>query len=87
MSTNMSDLLNALMASGGREAIAGKEAGLKKLAESGAGMKVGRELGGDEACKSALARGDTEAVRKRLTELLKTKEGAELAQKLSELMK
>ncbi len=87
MSTNLSDMLNALMASGGSEAIAGKEAGLKKLAESGAGMKVGRELGGDEAFKSALARGDTEAVRKRLTELLKTKEGAELAKNLSQLMK
>ena len=33
MSTDLSSLLNALMASGGREAIAGKEAGLKKLAE------------------------------------------------------
>lgn len=87
MSTDLSSLLNALMASGGREAIAGKEAGLKKLAESGAGMKIGRELGGDEAFKSALERGDTEAVRKRLAELLKTKEGAQLAQSLSELMK
>ena len=87
MSTDLSNLLNALMAAGGREAIAGKEAGLKKLAESGAGMKVGQALGGDEDFKRAVERGDTEAVKKRLTALLKTKEGAELAQSLSELMK
>ena len=87
MSTDMSSLLSALMASGGREAIAGREDGLKKLAGSGAGMKVGRMVGADEEFKKALERGDTEAVKKRISALLATKEGAELASRLSELMK
>jgi hypothetical protein len=87
MSTDMSSLLSALMASGGREAIAGREDGLKKLAGSGAGMKVGRMVGADEELKKALERGDAETVKKRVSALLSTKEGAELAAKLSELMK
>lgn len=75
MSTDMSSLLSALMASGGREAIAGREDGLKKLAGSGAGMKVGRMVGADEELKKALERGDAETVKKRVSALSLAREG------------
>ncbi|MBO6010629.1 MAG: hypothetical protein J6P71_02380 [Oscillospiraceae bacterium] len=71
----MSSLLSALMASGGREAISGREDGLEKLAGSGAGMKVGRMVGADEELKKALERGDAETVKKRVSALSLAREG------------
>lgn len=87
MSTDISSLLNALMASGGKEAIAGKQDSLQKLADSAEGKKVGAMLEGSGDFQRAVERGDTAAMKKCVSSLLATDEGAELARKLAKIMK
>ena len=87
MSTDISSLLNALSASAGKDVLSGKQDSLKALAESDEGKKVGAMLGDSADFKRAVERGDTDTMKKYVSALLATDEGAELARKLAKIMK
>lgn len=61
-------------------------AAIKALSQSGDVQKLRQRLDG-EALRSALERGDTDAVKALLSSAMSTAEGARIAGKLSELMK
>ncbi len=64
-----------------------KKAELEALASSQQGMEVKEMLGGEEAVLAMLEKGDIESLKSTLSQVIKTKPGAELMQRLSELMK
>lgn len=87
MSTDFTAIAAALMSSGNKDLIAGKQEKLQKLADSGDGKKVGAMLEGNVAFQRALEKGDTDALKKQISALLATEEGARLARQLSGIFK
>jgi hypothetical protein len=68
--------------------ISAKKEELEQLANSKDGQKVRQMLDGKEQkLKSAVENGDTATLKSALSDILKTDEGARLANRLSELMK
>lgn len=87
MSTDFAAIAAALMSSGNKDLISGKQDKLQKLAESGDGKKIGAMLEDNQAFQRALEKGDTEALKKQISALLATEEGARLARQLSGIFK
>lgn len=67
--------------------LSSKKGELEKLANSADGQKVKSMMDPDGRIQSAYEKGDMEAVRRAVTDILKTDEGARLAKQLSDLLK
>ncbi|MGE4485278.1 MAG: hypothetical protein AB7C97_09245 [Oscillospiraceae bacterium] len=78
MKNNYSDLSNALSS---------KKDELEKLANSADGQKVKSMMDPGGRIQSAYEQGDMETVRRAVTDIMKTEEGARLAKQLSDLLK
>ena len=78
MKNNYSDLPNSLSS---------KKDELEKLANSAEGQKVKAMMDPDGSIQAAYEKGDMESVRRAVTGILKTEEGARLAKQLSDLFK
>lgn len=87
MPIDLAALVAQLMAGGAGDKISAKEDKLQKLAESGDGQKISKMIEGNQAFQSALERGDTNAIKRQITALLATEEGARLAKQISGIIK
>ena len=60
---------------------------IRKLAQSTDGKKVRSLMGDEQKVAEALEKGDTETLKKLMTQVLSTEEGSRLAQQLMGLMR
>ena len=85
---NKSDFTAEFLNSAGGSKIAGKEDKLKKLSMSPEGQKVRSMLEPDsERLKKAVESGNTEELKKTLSGIMSTNEGAKLIKQLSDMFK
>ncbi len=79
--------LNSLLNSDQGQKLAGKRDEIEKLASSSDGEKVTKMAANDTVLQSAIKNGDMEAMRQRLTAILKTDEGSRVFRQISDMMK
>ena len=88
MDDDLGKMANDLLNSPAGAKLNDKKSDIEKLINSQEGQNVKNMLSGDEAnLKAALANGDMATLQKALTEVLKTEDGAKLAQQIQNLMK
>ena len=86
MSTDFQKLASDLIQGKGGGQLAGKTDAIKKLADSADGKRVSAMMEGSDAVRRAVERGDADAMKKLIGNVLATEEGARLAKRLSSLL-
>ena len=86
MANDLKNAADRFMSTPEGKKLAGKKGQLEKLASSRDGQAVKSILRGRNI-EEAVKKGDTEAIKSALSEILKTDAGARLASQLQELMK
>jgi hypothetical protein len=85
MEKDISSFARQLLGEEGSKAVSGKSAELEKLADSPDGQKVKQMLESSGELESAIASSDTDALKKALSNVLKTQEGMRLASQLGSM--
>lgn len=88
MADNFDQMAEQLLNSTSKAKLVSKKGQLEKLANSSDGEKIKELIGdGGEDIKKAFAKGDTDALKSMVANILKTEEGARIAKQLSDMMK
>ena len=88
MEMDMNKMANELLNSPAGEKLSGKKEDIEKLINSQEGQNVRNMLSGsEENLMAAIADGDMDTLKKALTQILKTEDGAKLAEQVQKMMK
>lgn len=87
MANNFESLAGEFFKTSQGKKAAGKQNEIEKLAGTSDGKKVLNMLNSNANISDALKNGDTDAIKNAISGILNTKEGANLAKQLSDLMK
>ncbi len=88
MEMDMNKMASELLNSPAGEKLSGKKEDIEKLINSQEGQNVRNMLSGsEENLMAAIADGDMDTLKKALTQILKTEDGAKLAEQVQKMMK